>query len=72
MSWGMHAMELKDELKKLEHDLSTLVARFLKVYDEFAAGDDGNARPATPEVPEAAVPQALSPGFTTDYLTAYV
>lgn len=63
----MHS-ELKRELKQFERELSVLVARFLKIYDELAEVEEGGAtEPATKPV-LAAEPTA---GFTTDYLSAY-
>lgn len=65
MQEWMHS-ELQKELKQFEKELSVLVARFLKIYDELA--DDAETADA-PEKPElTAEPTA---GFTTDYLSAY-
>lgn len=62
----MHS-ELKRELKQFERELSVLVARFLKIYDELE--DEEGPEGDVPDEPElAAEPTA---GFTTDYLSAY-
>ncbi len=63
----MHS-ELKKELKQFERELSVLVARFLKIYDELEETEQAQGARPTPEPELAAEPTA---GFTTDYLSAY-
>lgn len=64
-------MELKDELKKLERELSTLVARFLKIYDAVVDEPEVEGPAQAPKALADEDAHVLGPGFTTDYLTAY-